>query len=104
MYLLHLPISKVTIVRALRDMVHFEIQPDLSYPGYAHMRELHAGFDEFNGRDIKIETVAGNGPNLARLLGWPGEIEVIDVEQGSRGFFHAWDFECKSLHSKPEKK
>lgn len=73
--LLSIPISRVCVVRGLRDDVYFEIAQD---PG-GNLEKLHGEFDRFNGRMLTFDTVCGNGPNVARLLGWGGEIEIVSI-------------------------
>ena len=72
-------IDSVSIVRANQDAVSFSVAKtgqcgrDLDYS------VLHGDYEKYNERDLRISTPVGNGPTVARLLGWMGPIEIIDA-------------------------
>lgn len=92
---LEVVIDKVTVIRSnSRDEVQFDLAEEDTHGRRLAYAKLHAGRDDYNGRSLKFETVKGNGPDLARLLGWPGEIDVIDVSGKihKRRLIEAWNF------------
>jgi len=69
------------------------------------VQSLHNGFDEFNTRDLTIKTVLGNGPNLARNLGWMLRIEIIDATKNAEhilSYIESWEKSDKINIGSPE--
>lgn len=97
LFTIDLGISRVQIVRDARDLVYFEIAKTDQFDQELPYSNLHKEYEEFNDRIMKIDTVKGNGPRMARLLGWPGDIEIISIK-GGLSFVKAWsDEEIKPL-------
>src|SRR5690606_32917328 len=83
--------------RCGRDHVYFEISKKTVHgTDIEHLQNLHNGFDQYNDRSMTIETVSGNGPKLARLLGWSLRISIIAPEDkvSIRKYVESWDFDC----------
>lgn len=79
--------EKVTIVREKRDYISFAIAKEDHFGNTLSYDTLHEEYEEYyNDRCLRIETPTGNGVNLVRKLGWPGEIEIIDTQTGERSF------------------
>ncbi len=80
--IMSLPITSCVVVsrQRERDVVEFEVAThDMFGSPIDHLKSLHKEYDKFNDRHLKIYTVSGNGPALARLLGWTQEIKVMDA-------------------------
>lgn len=68
-----LTFDKCEIVSRGRDVIFFTLSKEDRFGrSLDGLQGLHAGYDEYNSRRMVIETVSGNGLNLARLLGWMG--------------------------------
>lgn len=80
------------VVSDVRDLVQLQLattdQFGREIQEYAN---LHNGFEEFNGRDLSIYTVKGNGARLARMLGYWGVIKVINTSTGTETFIASWE-------------
>ncbi len=88
---LPLVIDKCVVVSETQDTIYFSISRiDIFGRKIEHLQNLHNGYDEYNNRDLKIETINGNGPALARLLGWTRDIEIINVRTGEKTIIPAW--------------
>lgn len=92
------------IVRRGRDVIFFTLSKEDRFGRPLEgLQELHDGFDEYNNRCMVMETVSGNGPKLARLLGWMHRIDIIDpgdVENPIK-YIDSWDDECKIINRRP---
>lgn len=75
-------ISEVSVVRQGQDHVYFTLS-DVNMFGeeQKHIKHIHGGHEEFNSNDLVFKTVRGNGVSAARLLGWMGEITVVDPKR-----------------------
>lgn len=89
---LNLTFEKVTIVRSNIDHILFALAKTNHFDTTLPYANLHEEYEEYNDRSLKINTPKGNGPNLVRKMGWPGEIEIIDTKTGNKTIIDSWVF------------
>lgn len=84
--------SACTIVRDAQDRVSLTISRTDQF-GHPTHPNLHGQHEDYNTRELVISTIRGNGPHLARKLGWVGKILVIG-SSGRHAKIEDWDLEC----------
>lgn len=95
-------IDEVVVVRSRsRDQINMKIAKEDRFGRPTEYATLHGTKESHNSRDLRIDTFKGNGPKLVRMLGWPGDIEIVSME-GKHAFVRAWDDEEKPRESKTQ--